>query len=257
MVAYGAGTNSKAMLVGLRKHGERPDAITFADTGGEKPHTYEDLWRMQEWCEKVGFPSIEIVRGDMPRQRLDGSLEEECLRLGALPSKAYGFSACSDKWKIDPQERWMRRYMLLHELTLQPLKLIGFHAGETHRAEQSRHHDGRRRFPLIEWGWDYDDCKQAIRAAGLPLPGKSACFFCPSSTKKEILQLREQYPHLLDRALEIERRARAGEGQAPAARCGLGRSLVWAGFLREIDNPRQADLFPNGPEPCDGEACFT
>ena len=35
IVSYGGGTNSTAMLVGLWERGERPDAIVFADTGGE------------------------------------------------------------------------------------------------------------------------------------------------------------------------------------------------------------------------------
>ena len=40
VVSYGGGTNSVAMLVGLHERGLRPDAIVFADTGGEKPNTY-------------------------------------------------------------------------------------------------------------------------------------------------------------------------------------------------------------------------
>lgn len=105
VVSYGGGNNSAAMLVGLYEHGERPDAIVFADTGGEKPHTYGHMWEhMQPWLERVGFPSITIVRGSEPRQIQDGSLEGECLRSGTLPSKAYGWGRCSDKWKKRPNE---------------------------------------------------------------------------------------------------------------------------------------------------------
>ena len=37
----------------------------------------------------------------------------------------------------------------------------------------------------MEWGWSRKDCIQAIRDAGLPLPGKSSCFFCPSMKRWE------------------------------------------------------------------------
>ena len=40
VVSYGAGVDSTAMLVGLRRLGVVPDAVLFADTGGEKPATY-------------------------------------------------------------------------------------------------------------------------------------------------------------------------------------------------------------------------
>ena len=43
IVAYGGGTNSTALLVGLLEQKEKPDLILFADTGGEKPHTYEHI----------------------------------------------------------------------------------------------------------------------------------------------------------------------------------------------------------------------
>jgi hypothetical protein len=132
------------------------------------------------------------------------------------------------------------------------MKLVGFHAGEQERClgvpEAQR---PWRRYPLIEWDWDYDDCKAAILRAGLPLPGKSACYFCPSSKLHEIRGLKTQYPELLSRALEIERRAMAGEGPAPRARCGLGRRLVWANVFR------QQEMFESPADDCTTEACFT
>ena len=40
---------------------------------------------------------------------------------------------------------------------------------------------------MLRWG--RDDCVAAIARVGLPQPGKSACFFCPSSKKHEIITL--------------------------------------------------------------------
>jgi hypothetical protein len=241
IVSYGGGTNSTAMLVGLLERGERPDAIVFADTGGEKPHTYRHIEQMSLWCQRIGFPPVEIIRGELPQMVIDGSLEQECIRLGKMPAKAYGFGSCSLKWKIEPQQRYDRRFAAAHGVELSDItRLIGFDADEPSRVERAlrvgKKQPVKQRFPLYEWDWGREECVEAIARAGLEQPGKSACFFCPSSKKWEILELRDRYPDLLARALEMERRARAGEGQAEASRCGLGRSLVWADFLAEVEH---------------------
>ncbi len=241
IVSYGGGTNSTAMLVGLHERGERPDAITFADTGGEKPHTYGHIVEVNAWCKSVGFPEIETLRGDMPQQVIDGTLEKECLRLGKLPSKAYGFSSCSDKWKMEPQRRYNRAFALRNGIEMcQITRLIGFDADEHSRVERglalAHKKPVKEIYPLYEWGWGREECVEAIGRAGLRQPGKSACFFCPSSKKPEIIELRERYPELLARALEMERRALAGEGQAPQTTgAGLGRSFGWGAWLRVVD----------------------
>src|SRR5262249_31978269 len=82
-------------------------------------------------------------------------------------------------------------------------------------------------YPLLEWGYDREKCKQIISEAGLPVPIKSACFFCPASKKHEILWLREHHPELLERALEIECNAQAKLTSIK----GLGRSFSWGSYL--------------------------
>ena len=44
MVAYGCGLDSTGMVLGLIEKNMQPDAILFADTGGEKPETYKFLF---------------------------------------------------------------------------------------------------------------------------------------------------------------------------------------------------------------------
>lgn len=241
IVSYGGGTNSTAMLVGLHERGERPDAIVFADTGSEKPHTYEHLLVVSEWCAAHGFPAVETIRGQQPQMLKDGSLEAECIRLGALPSKAHGYSTCSLKWKIEPQRKHYRALAEARALTLDGVTvLIGFDADEETRVARGKDAykagDYRQEFPLFDWGWAREECVEAIDRAGLTQPGKSACFFCPSTKKAELLVMRERYPDLLARALEMERRALAGEGQATAFEgAGLGRSFNWRKFLADWD----------------------
>lgn len=248
IVSYGAGTNSTALLVGMKERGIRPDAVTFSDTKGEKKHTYRHLGEVNAWCLANGFPEIEILTGPMPQQIIDGSLEQECLRLGKLPAKAYGFSSCSDKWKMEPQRRYNASFAKARGIEQSQItRLIGFDADEHSRVERglamAHKKPVKERYPLYEWGWGREECVAAIARAGLNQPGKSACFFCPSSKKPEIIELARRYPDLAARALEMERRALAGEGQAPiTTSAGLGRSFSWAAVLATPEKHKY-DLF--------------
>ena len=62
VLCYGAGTNTSAMLVGLKNKGIRPDLIIFSDTGAERPHTYAHIEIMQEFLRMIEFPKITIVK---------------------------------------------------------------------------------------------------------------------------------------------------------------------------------------------------
>src|SRR5438128_1023599 len=82
-------------------------------------------------------------------------------------------------------------------------KAIGYDAGpaDSRRFRYEEDDQYRYWYPLFEWRLDREDCKRIITAAGLPVPMKSACFFCPASKKHEIVWLQEHHPDLLERAL--------------------------------------------------------
>lgn len=227
VVAYGGGTNSTALLVGLHERGLRPDLILFADTGGEKPHTYEHVKVVNEWCKSVGFPGIITVQ-TQNRAGEYYTLEQRCLDNKMLPSIAYGFKACSEKHKRRPQDKFVNNWepaRLAWECGLKVVKLIGYDADESRRARIQDDNRYTYKYPLIEWDWAREECVEAIARAGLPQPGKSACFFCPSSKKHEIVTLAKEYPVLFARAVEMERNADLHTIK------GLGRSFAWGSFV--------------------------
>lgn len=245
VVAYGAGTNSTAMLVGLWERGERPDHILFADTGGERPETYRHKDIVSQWCVSVGFPEIVTVAKGGNGE----TLEENCLRSKMLPSIAYGYKTCSHKYKIQPQDKYCNHLEDCQDVWDaggKVVKLIGYDAGEHHRAKIPEDKKYVYQYPLVEWEWGRDECIDAINRAGLPQPGKSACFFCPSSKPKEILALPKD---LLDRALAMEANADLTSIK------GLGRSFAWRDLVKFSE--AQLSLFAHVPDtPCgcyDGE----
>ena len=225
IVAYGAGTNSTALLVGMHERGERPDLILFADTGGERPETYAFLDVMDTWLASVGFPLLGRVRYTMRDGTME-TLEERSLRTRSLPSIAYGYKACSEKFKRRPQDRFVSNWEPAKATWAaggKCVKLIGYDADEDRRVRNAPKEDSKYtyRYPLFEWDWDRTDCIAAIDRAGLPRPGKSACFFCPSSKRAEILELQREHPDLYARACALE------ETAVLTTIKGLGRRWAW------------------------------
>ena len=230
IVSFGGGTNSAAMLVGLHQHGIPVDLILFADTGAEQPHTYCFIETMNEWLAAHNMPSIITVENvDRFGNRL--SLETECLRSQTLPSIAYGYKRCSQKYKIAPQGKFCNNYPPCRAVWAsgeRVTRFLSYDAGEIRRYNHSKTYDAKdkkyhNRYPLIEWGWSRTDCVRVLEAADLPQPGKSSCFFCPSMKREEIMLLKEQHPDLYARAIAIEDNARPRLEKVK----GLGRNYAW------------------------------
>lgn len=233
-VAYGGGVNSTAFLIEFVRLGIRPGLILFSDTGGERPETYAFIAQFSTWLQSQGFPEIiTVVKGFRKGFPVE-TLEQNCVRKGMLPSIAYGFKTCSEKWKIRAQEKFIRAYPPTRAVLKSGqklVKIIGYDAGEDRRAKAYEHHEYEYWYPLVEWGWDRDKCKEVVKAAGFN-PSKSSCFFCPSMTKPEIIELRDLHPDLLERALEMERNAAANLVTVK----GLGRRFNWGEFIEQLKN---------------------
>ena len=253
VINYGAGTNSTALLIEAAHRGIRPDLIVFADTGSERPETYEYLDYMDRWLQSVGFPRIERVRWI----RKDGSflpLHEWCEKFVSLPSKAFGLPGCTVKWKQQPADKFISQHPLVQAAWARGEKVerwIGYDADEPHRADRmqaARAHDTKWvwRSPLIEWDMGREECIETITAAGLCRPGKSSCWLCPSMKKHEIDALANEHPQLLRRALAIEANAQVDRRKV----AGLGRSLNWAEYLK------QPKLFASVRVPDEACGCF-
>lgn len=246
-VSYGSGVDSTAMLIALHQRGIRPDLIVFADTGNELTTTYDYLKIMSEWLASVGFPPIVTVRAARPRSG-DRSLGDALLRTSVLPALAYGMHQCSLVWKIEPQNRYLRsvygwssRSASWRDGYPYITKAIGYDAGIRDRARAGKAHGKdspgfRNWYPLIDYEITRDDCAKLILDAGLPLPNKSACSFCPARKKEEINDLAMSEPHLLREAIEIEDRA-IQRGLTSIK--GLGRRWSWRSY---IENEAPSDV---------------
>lgn len=233
IASFGGGLDSSAMLIELTSRGAIMDAILFADTGGEKEETYAYVERFEKWLIKNGQPPVTIVKKVDKNGNIE-TLEQNCLEHQMLPSIAYGYKKCSHKFKIQPQEKWCNNYGPCKEIWEKGgkvTKYIGYDAGETHRQrpDDNKYHYV---YPLIEWVYNRNKCKEIIIEAGLCLPPKSSCFFCPNMKKGEILALP---PELQQRAIAIEQTAKPNLIELK----GLARTHSWEALIYADLNQRK------------------
>jgi hypothetical protein len=203
----------------------------------------------------VAWPSVlESKRARNPTKLSGATLEENCLRLGTLPSIVYGGRTCSQRWKLEPCEKYLNHW--------EPAKACwgrgerirnakGIDAGELRRAKDFSDKKTIVIYPLIEWGWSREECVEAIRRHDLPVPVKSACFYCPSSRKVEVVALKREHPELFARAVAMEHNAAAKLANIK----GLGRHWSWEQVGSAAD-AQLSLLAETVPVPCmcfDGE----
>lgn len=226
-VSYGFGTNSTAMLCGMYDRGIKPDVILAADTGAEMPHSHAALEVMQVKVREWWGMTINVVRNKT-------TIVQHCDKTSMLPSLAYGRRSCSQKFKQEPMEKFMRAWCKergINEFT----KCIGYDAEESHRITGKPTEKTlckglveRYWYPLVDWQWRREDCIKVICKHGIPQPGKSACFFCPASKRSEVIALKLHHPELLKKALEIEFNAQ----KRHRTKIGLGGiGNLWSDWL--------------------------
>lgn len=199
VLAYGIGVDSTALLIELESRGEAPDLVISADPGAEKPETYEYQQMIAAWMRARGIP-YEVVRYTPKRFKHWPpyySILTNVLTNGTLPSISLGRSSCSLKWKVAPQDAFLKTWEPAQQAWARGQKvtrLIGYDSSpaDTRRYEHARHIENKLfecRYPLREWGWNRDRCIQRIQEAGVPVPPKSSCFFCGAIRPEEVRAL--------------------------------------------------------------------
>lgn len=198
MISFGCGVNSVAMTIMLINGGWR-GPIVMADTGNEHPETMCYLEYFGKWLAERELEIMTLSPATHPdlygkRERETGSLEAFCLMRGIIPLLASRW--CSQEWKQRPLDKWRKAHGIA--TTLQ-----GICASEPQRIRD----DSFVRYPLYEEGITRGECKCVIQRAGLALPIKSGCFFCPGQRLANWKRLYYGYPELYERAALIEESA--------------------------------------------------
>lgn len=270
--SFGGGQQSTAALV-LAAQGQIDyHTFLFANVGddSEDPRTlryieeYAKPYAHEHGLELVELRRIMQAGPDKGRERtLLQDVTRTDTRSIRIPMRmaggAPGNRGCTQQWKKEVVARETRRRGASRE---HPAEIgIGISVDEIGRAKTSDIPHQVNTHPLLDLGLRRTDCQRIIRAAGLPIPPKSACWFCPMKTPENWRDLRREQPDLFAAACELEagvaaKRAtmtdRSGQPKDALYLTRFGRPLAQA-------IPEGDDLLPlaDEDEGCDSGYCFT
>jgi hypothetical protein len=116
---------------------------------------------------------------------------------------APGTRSCTMDFKIRVIGRWLRQHGASEA---NPATVaVGFSTDEMHRASRKKAQPWEvPEYPLLDLGLSRSACQALIAEAGLPVPPKSACWFCPFHRPATWAEMRRDDPDLFDRAVALE-----------------------------------------------------
>lgn len=263
MISYGGGVQSTALLVLAAKREINYPTFLFANVGDDSEHPATLAYIRNIAAPYASSAGLELHQ--LRRTRRDGTTETLMERLRRpdtrsipipvrMANGAPGRRSCTADFKIKVVGRWLRQ----HGATASaPATVgIGISVDEIHRANRRRSEPHEQiDYPLLDLRLRRDDCERIIREAGLPVPPKSSCFFCPFRTVDAWRQQRQTEPELFARAVALEKTVngrRHAIGRDPVFLTRFGKPLAEA-------IPVQQDLQPAETEDggCDSGWCMT
>lgn len=261
--SFGGGWQSGAALV-LAARGEL-DYRTFlmANVGedSENPGTIE-------WVRDYGMPFAAehgLTLHLLDRHKRDGSVETIRGRImnshGSrqtipvfLANGKPGSRVCTKEFKIEVTGRWLK----VHGATPDNKATVGMgitldEIGRANPAKAMPYEE--LDYPLLWLGLRRADCPGIIRSAGLPMPPKSSCDFCPIRKVHEWQAMYENESERFERACEIEDTINAhlaSKGKPPVYITPYGRPL------RDLFKyGRQLPLIDDDANACTNGWCMT
>ncbi|MFB7242680.1 phosphoadenosine phosphosulfate reductase [Streptomyces populi] len=262
--SFGGGVQSMAALV-LAAAGEL-DYRTFlmANVGddSEHPGTLRYLHAYAIPYAKAHGLELVVLDRVMKRSGEVRTLYQDLTREGSRSLKipvrmsngAPGTRSCTASFKIKVVGDELKRRGATkdHPATVG----IGISLDEIHRANKRRCEPHERiEYPLLERGIRRIDCARIIRSAGLPVPPKSSCWFCPFHRPETWHDMRRNEPDLFEQACQLEELLNRRRDE-------LGKDHVWlTRFNRPLRKaiPDGVDTLPfdEWDSGCDSGWCMT
>ncbi|MEU6015088.1 phosphoadenosine phosphosulfate reductase [Streptomyces sp. NPDC058316] len=265
VISFGGGVQSTALLVLAAQGHIDYSTFLFANVGDDSEHPSTLAYIRDVAVPYAAGAGLDLQQ--LHRHRRDGAMETLWQRLNRpdtrsipipvrMANGAPGRRSCTADFKIKVIGRWLRE----HGATVQdPATVgIGISLDEIHRANRRRKEPHEAiEYPLLDLGLRRSDCEHIIAEAGLPVPPKSACFFCPFRTVEAWKQQRRNEPELFAKSVQLEatlnvRREAIGRDAAYLTRFGLP--------LADAIPADQAESWPDdedGGGGCDSGWCMT
>lgn len=268
VISYGGGVQSTAMII-LATQGKIPgvDAALFVNVGddSEHPSTLKYVREvMTPWASERGLQVHEL----RPRRYgIPTSILGEITRPGSRRDLIPVFGehggpmrrACTADFKIETIYQTLRASGATPE---NPAYVqLGISADEIQRAGRGASVPIElRQYPLLDMGLTRNDCAKIIEEAGLPVPRKSACFFCPFHSAQTWSEMRRDEPELFNEAQRLEdflqaRKERLGLRKVFLTRKGAENKTRLSDTFQAAESlDSESEI---GSDGCDSGFCWT
>lgn len=260
VVSYGGGVQSTSLLVLAAEGRIDFQTFLFANVGDDSEHPATLAYVHDVAIPYAAAHGIEVH--ELRRRTRDGEAQSllQLVQIENTPSipvflegRGPAQRGCTSNFKIRVIGKWLKAHGATES---EPATVaIGISVDEIHRANTNRRLNHEEVvYPLLDLGMRRMDCLRVIAAAGLPIPHKSACFFCPFTRPRHWETMMRDEPELFERACSIEdalnvRRAAAGRPPVFLTRHGIP--------LRDVVSVDQLALFDEGDGSCDSGWCMT
>lgn len=274
VVSHGGGVQTTALLVLAAQGRIDYQTFLFANVGddSEHPHSLRYVREIaMPYAAKHGIDLIELRRWNTRRKEHE-TIRGRIMREGSLSdlipvrfarTGAQATRSCTGDFKIRVVGKWLKEHgaTAANKATV----AVGISADELQRANKSKEQPYEDVvYPLLCVGdpgigrpLTRTQCKEIIARAGLPVPGKSACYFCPFQRPSQWEEMAHNYPELFEKSAEIEDRMiarKAATGRDPVY---LSSALI---PLREAfghGTPQDALPGLDYDQHCDNGWCMT
>ncbi len=211
--SYGGGVDSTAGLV-LAAQGQIDYPIfLFCNVGDDSEHPatlayVQDVAKPYALAHGIELIELRHIRKDGTEETLYKKLTRAGSRSTGIPirlegSGAPGRRSCTSEFKIRRRAVWQRRHGATRAAPA--VTGLGIDIDEFHRARTDSGIETQvLEYPLIDMRLNRQDCMNIITSAGLPIPPKSSCWFCPFHRMPAWQKLKRETPELFDRAVALE-----------------------------------------------------
>lgn len=246
--SYGGGVQSTAALVLAAQRSIDFPLFIFANVGSdsENPATLEYVERnAKPYAAKHGIELVEVQKhlrtGEADTIRAWLNRNERSIGIPMRhESGAPGNRSCTEQFKINVIHKELKRR---GATTATPaVSGMGISLDEWHRMRSdSGVKYTRLEYPLIDLSMTRGDCVVLIDRAGLPIPPKSSCYFCPFKRTGEWQKMKRDTPDLFRASALLER-------QLSERSVDLGRGPVFLSYKaipleQVVGTHDQLDLF--------------
>lgn len=253
VVSHGGGVQSTSLLV-LAAQGDlgHVDAFLFANVGpkAENPATLTYLAdHAIPYADAHGLTIVELAnKVDLYDHVLADSNRSIVIPV-RMDGGGFGNRKCTERWKIEKVAAWTKNHGATQADPAEVM--VGFSLDEWQRMSNRREapHE-KKTYPLIDRGITRAECVAIITRAGLPVPPRSSCWFCPYTRPSTWAERRRDDPDTFARAA-------AFEAAVNVKRARIGKDAVTlAGVPLDDIHEAQVGLFDADDMTCGG-GCWT